>query len=110
MTRQLTWLELAKLPEGTRVRFAEPLDIFPECIVPAGTVGTIAENGLNEIWCAMLVSVDDEKVTAALQQEWKGKVYLPPYGTHLDPGCDDAESDEAWNSESPLALQEDPRE
>lgn len=101
--KPLTWLEVAGLPEGTRVQFVEQLDIFPEALIPAGSMATIVENGLNEIWCAMLVKPDDEKLCAALSA-WQGRIYLPPTGTSLDPGADNAASDPAWNSASPLAL------
>jgi hypothetical protein len=45
----LTWLDLSKVGNGTRVVFTAAHDIFPECIVPAGTTATVTENGLHEL-------------------------------------------------------------
>lgn len=98
--KRLSWYELACTPEGTRVVFATSWDIFPEVVVPEGATAVIKENGLNEIWCAMLVTPDDTKIREALT-EWKGDIAFHPA---CDPGAEDAKTDEAWNRESPLAL------
>lgn len=98
---RLTWFELSKLQEGTRVFFVEPYDIYPECIVPAGMEATIKENGLNDIWGGMLVTPDDENVRAALNL-WDGNIQLG-YNEGLDPGADAARN-RAWQSLSPLMV------
>jgi hypothetical protein len=59
---------LAKISNGTRVVFAEAWDIFPECIVPAGSTATVTENGLNELACACIVTPDDPALRTALAQ------------------------------------------
>lgn len=113
MTQPLTWFDLSRLQDGTWIEFATDWDIFPECVVAKGTKGHIVENGLNEIWCKILVGVDDPKVREALRH-WDGFVVL---GTHLDPGADlhkhpeECTEDEnekagAWYEASPLALVE----
>ena len=113
MTQSLTWLDLSRLEKGTRVVFARPWDIFPECAVPEGAAATIKENGLNEIWCQILVEPEDEGIRTALRH-WDGCIVL---GTHLDPGANlqkhheecTAEENEAandWFAPSPLALAE----
>ena len=110
---QLNWLDLSRLKGGTRIVFAEDWDIFPECIVPKGTNAVLKENGLNEIWCSMLVVPDDEAVRKALSH-WDGCIVL---GTHLDPGvdlekhaelCTEEENARVneWFALSPLALAE----
>ncbi len=102
MSARLTWMELAALPEGTRLVFAEAYEI-----VPAGTQGVLTENGLNEIWCAMLVTPDDaelrEQATSFYGYEGGGV----RMGHGLDPGGDRdgiVHGDIAWDTHSPLAL------
>ncbi len=91
----LSWFELSKLNAGDRVEFVEPWDIFPEALIPAGTQATIKENGLNEIWCAMLVLPDNPTIRDALK-EWSGCIHLSWSG--LDPGNET----EDWHTPSPL--------
>lgn len=105
--KPLTWFELACLEEGTKVAFCEDWDIFPEALVRAGTTAVIKENGLNEIWCAMLVLPDDEELRKTLTY-WNGAIHFNP---GLDPGADlegDPENEESqkWHQPSPLALME----
>lgn len=69
------WIELSKLQPGARVRFPSGFDIFPDCLVPAGAMATVEENGLNEIYCTMLLKPDDQAVRDALS-EWDGLVHL----------------------------------
>jgi hypothetical protein len=64
----LNWFDLSKVANGTRVVFAEAWDIFPECIVPAGSTATVTENGLNELACACIVTPDDPALRTALAQ------------------------------------------
>ncbi len=42
--RTLSWFDLSKVNDGTRVVFTAAHDIFPECVVPAGTLGTVVHN------------------------------------------------------------------
>src|SRR6516225_760209 len=96
--RASTWLDLSKLADGSRVVFTTSWDIYPECIVPQGTTGTVVENGLNELQAILLLAVDDEKVTEALRQ-WNGRVEFYK-NTHF----------QDWDEQSPLALADpDPR-
>jgi hypothetical protein len=62
-----TWIELSTLAEGTKVRFTKAWDIFPEALIPAGATGTIIEQGLNDIWCALRVRPDDEAQAGQLR-------------------------------------------
>ena len=85
----LTWLELSKLPKGTRVRFAVPWDIFPETIVNAGEEGVIEEQGLNEIYQTVGILPDNPEIRAALK-EWHDEIL--PYMT----------ADDEWQGQTPL--------
>jgi len=101
-----TWLELAaKAVAGTRVRFCAAWDIYPECVVPAGTMATVKETGLNEIWGGLLVLPDDPKIREALKL-WDGCIQLG-YNEGLDPATDDPSTDEAWQAASPIAIVEE---
>jgi hypothetical protein len=91
MTKYLTWTELAALPADTRVEFPEGHDIYPHCIVPAGTTGTIVSNDLNEIFAMLSVRVENFDVQQALK-EWNGNVEFAP------------KNDGVWDQPSPLAL------
>ena len=105
--KNLTWFELSKVPDGARVVFAEPHDIFPECLVPAGTRGTILRNYLNEMHNQISILPDDQGLRDALKH-WNGEIII---GTHLDSGAD-THSEEvdaraaAWFMPSPLAVVE----
>ena len=90
-----TWLELSKLPEGTRLRFTADWDIFPECLVSAGTVCTLHENSFNEACCMALLAPDDESIRDALRH-YDGLVYIPGPRQHW--------SMPDWNDESPLEV------
>jgi hypothetical protein len=99
MTRK-TWFELSSEADvGTRVVFVEAWDIFPECIVPAGTMGIVTQNGLNEIWGGLDVLPDDPQLRATLDL-WGGNICL----STPDPGADGA-TDEAWQSLSAIGIQ-----
>lgn len=87
----LTWLELSALPKGTRVRFAQPWDIFPETIVAAGEEGVIEEQGLNEIYQTIGILPDNPKIREALQ-EWHGEILL-----YMTP-------DDEWEGVTPLVV------
>jgi len=80
----MTWLELAAIPDGTRVRF-----------LADGTLGTIKENGLNEIWSALLVTPDDASEGG---YDGKGAVHFS--------GPDPAgpEEDSRWYEQCPFEL------
>src|SRR5262245_53965746 len=70
-TKMTTWLELSKASNGTHVCFPLGHDIFPDALVPEGAMGVIQENGLNEIWCTMLILPDDKNIREQLK-EWDG--------------------------------------
>lgn len=94
-----TWFQLSKAPVGARVRFAEPWDIFSEgLIVPAGSTGTIVEQGLNDIWCALAVRPDDEALANSLNY-WNRAVIL-----HGPEGDSDPEENSNWWKQSPLEV------
>jgi hypothetical protein len=114
---QLNWFDLSKVANGTRVVFTEAWDIFPECIVPAGTTATVSENGLNgvsnrntvatvedlgltlnELACACIVTPDDAALRAVLA-EWDGDIWLTP---PLDRSTGNREPD--WLGLSPLSV------
>jgi hypothetical protein len=94
---QLSWIKLAELPDGARVVFSEDYDIFPECVVPAGTVATIVENSLNEMQPGLFLQPDDESIRTALKQ-WDGIIYLMPEADSGDP------EDPAWQEPSPVEV------
>lgn len=100
MTKQLTWFECsAQLNAGDRVRFVVAWDVYPHCVIPADTLGTVIENDLNELDCGLFVLPDSRQARHHLA-EWQGEAVL---GLHLDPGAD-GEVDAEWQSLSPLAL------
>ena len=57
--------------------------------MPEGATGTIEENGLNEIWCCLLVTPDDEAIRTKLAN-WNGDIQFCP------------ENDGLWDEPSPL--------
>src|SRR5215475_8218567 len=93
-TKMTTWLELSKASNGTHVCFPLGHDIFPDALVPEGAMGVIQENGLNEIWCTMLILPDDKNIREQLK-EWDGCIVLQPSLGN---------NDEHWNSESPIKV------
>ena len=99
----LSWFDLSKVKAGTRVRFVEGWDIFPQCFVPAGTLATVIENNLNEITSSMEVLPDDLEIRRALS-EWDGQIELSPFFgggvAHTDENGDDL----AWQDRSPLEV------
>ena len=98
MTAQLTWLEASRLNVGDRVVFVDAHDIFPECVVPAGTTGTVTENGLNESLGTVIVAPDDTALRVALR-EWDGAIWLSPPLDREGSG----NREPAWSEPSPLA-------
>ncbi|HEX6826114.1 MAG TPA: hypothetical protein VF077_07330 [Nitrospiraceae bacterium] len=88
-----TWNELATLPVGTRVVF-DDFDIYPYCIVRAGTAGTITRNDLLDSFPILYVLPDDPAVREALS-EWQGQVEFAP-----------ANGGEEFTDLSPLAVME----
>lgn len=104
----LSWFELARdAKEGDRVLFMDHHDIFPECMVPAGTRGTVVENSLNEMHCGLLVRPDTPSIREHLSY-WDGCIVL---GEHLNSAADlesDQPTDEAaeWFELSPLAMED----
>lgn len=76
MAEQMSWTALRALPVGTRVRFTEAWDVWPHCVVEAGTLGEIKESNEDGVW----VLTNDVNVTEALRPEWDGQVQLYPFG------------------------------
>jgi hypothetical protein len=101
LNKALTWLELSRVANGTRVVFASPWDIFPEIIIPQGTEATIRENSLNEICCSMLVLPDSDVIKAALEA-WDGEIFLDGPEHIFDESCPVSVTN--WEGPSPLAL------
>jgi len=104
MAKQLTWFNLSKVENGARVEFVVDWDIFPDCLVPTGTIATIVENNLNEITSEMLVLPDNVRVQRALEH-WDGQIILSPFegGTSQ---VDENGNDLTWQELSPLAIRE----
>lgn len=66
---RLTWAELAALKLGACIRFEEPHNIWTSwgtVEVPAGTVCTIEEQGLDEVWGGLIVRPIDKAIQATL--------------------------------------------
>ena len=96
----LTWFELSKVADGTRVVFVEPWD--------AGTQGVITHNYLNEMQQSVSVLPDSADLREKLKT-WDGEIIL---GTHLNSGADtqsEPHDDDAaeWFQPSPLATLEE---
>ena len=83
----LTYTELAALPLGTRLVFAEDYDIYPHARVRAGTRGEVTDNTLaadSQSGCIALLP-DDLALRETLR-EWDGCIILTPRkdGTPMD--------------------------
>ncbi len=96
--KQLTWFEASKLPAGTRVVFADDHDIYPEALVPAGTMATVTTNDLNEMSASLYVLPDDASLRDALK-EWDGEIILYPALDRDESG----NKEFAWNALSPIS-------
>ena len=77
MNAPLTWLDLSKVKDGTRIVFTTSWDIYPECVVPEGTTGTVVENGLNEIWSCLMIKTDDALITEAPARVGRSRLFPP---------------------------------
>lgn len=93
----LTWLELSKLAEGTEVVFPYDHDVFPECIIPAGSVAVIVGNELNELSQAICVRPNSAKLRAELSD---GELLLVCEGDDAAPDATKSK----WTTVSPLAV------
>ena len=111
MNKPLTWYKLSTLENGEDVVFTEntqcrllpstePRDIRDSvaCVVSKGTEAKVLENGLNELWCCLVLRIAGKPVMDVV------------IGQHLDPSADThvpvAERDEAakaWFAPSPVA-------
>ena len=98
MTKQLTWLELSALPQGTRLVFAQEHDTSDATTIPEGATVVVAEQGLNEMIAALIVLPDDPALRDQLA-DWDGEIWLHP---PLDRDTGNREA--AWHELSPLAL------
>lgn len=76
---KITWFDLSRdLRPGSRVRFVTSVDRFPEgFIIPEGSMATVVENGLNDIWCALSLRHDDAAIAEKLAA-WDGLIILNP--------------------------------
>lgn len=93
----ITWHEVAQLPLGTRVRFVQDWDIFPHCVVPAGTIAIVrGEADHGSYWFCRLFPENAPQVAKALV-EWQGEIQLTPFDGHADVG-------DTWSEPSPLKL------
>ena len=91
----MTYLELAKLSAGARVRFVKDYDRnYPHVYVKAGETGTVVEQGLNELQPALLVRLDDPEQQARLA-DWDGVLWF--YGPEQNDSPE-------WNNESGVEL------
>lgn len=109
MTDRLTWFELSALQPGALVAFgcsyginsaAGPLD------VPPGTVCTIVETGLNEIWGGLIVrpvSDADREPLLYAQDAHNGCIFIDDTP---EPGGYGDDADPRWGALSPFMLHE----
>lgn len=92
----LTWFDAsAKLKAGDAVRFVGPWEAFPDFVVPVGTLGIVAENGLNEMQPALLVQTTGIRGAAS----WNNVVQLHGPADH-----DHERPDSDWHKPCPVVL------
>jgi hypothetical protein len=95
----ITWFNLSKLPVGAKLVLVNSMTVNAQMVpvtIPAGTIVSIVEQGLNEIWSGLIVRVHDTRVAAALhyfQDEYDGTIII----AGPDP-CDEP----AWQKASPF--------
>lgn len=95
----ITWFELSKLNVGASLVLAQDTVVNARCVlhtIPSGTVVTIEEQGLNEIWSGIVVRVCDTELADKLhyfQSEMDGTIMLSGPDPH-----DEA----AWQRPSPF--------
>ncbi len=116
MSERLTWFELSALKEGAVVAFGcefhHSVSYQPK-LIPVGTVCTIEENGLNEIWSAIIVRPADAELSASLvyaHTDCDGSIHIngPDAGISAYPTTpdEDAEWGATWGALSPFTLHE----
>lgn len=107
MTERLTWFELSALKPGAVVAFGVELHTRVRTdmrVIPVGTIATIDENGLNEIWCSMIVRIVDEPLSSSL------RYYQPEHNNCViisdtpDAGGYGEDADPRWQEPSPFML------
>lgn len=82
MTDRLTWREVAGLKLGACIAFAEADEVdtkFGTIEIPVGTVCTIEEQGLAEIWGGLIVRPVDKALQQTLvfhQESFNGCVIM----------------------------------
>lgn len=70
-----TWRNArTNMREGNRVRFIDDWDIYPYCIVPAGTVGTITE--VTERENGMVFVLPDNTEIREILKDWDGAIQV----------------------------------
>lgn len=104
---RVSWFDLsANLYPGDRVQFVEPFPQprFPGDMVPVGTNATVIENGLNEIFCTLLLLPDATE--GDTRDDDERAIFM---GGHLNPGADtedepESEESQEWFAKSPLVV------
>ena len=75
----LTYTELAALPLGTRLVFAEDYDIYPHARVRAGTRGEVTDNTLaDDSQPGCIALLPDDLALRETLREWDGCIILIP--------------------------------
>lgn len=94
----MTYLQAsATLKEGDRVRLTTAYGDYPMPAIPAGAIGTVTENGLNEMQPILFVKMDE---TFAHLRDWSNELQIDGPEHPYDP--DDTNS--PWLKPSPVEL------
>ena len=91
----MTWSELRDAPFGTKLVFPNEWDIYPYCVVPAGTKAVVARNRLASDEHIIALLTDNDHVHDSLR-EWNGCIEFAP----MNDGY-------TWSDESPVALDDE---
>lgn len=107
-TERLTWFELSALKPGAVVAFGCEYRheiCYREHVIPVGTVCTIRETGLNEIWGGLIVVPHDDAIAQSMvhaQSAHDGTIFI---GDTPEPGgFDDPDGDPRWGALSPFII------
>ena len=88
----LTWDTLRGAAVGTLLEFVQPHDIYPYCIVPAGTLAIVARVYLDGEH-AIIDLLPADPATCKALKEWDGCIQFNPHNDGY-----------SWSDESPVAL------